>query len=568
MLAFLALAERPVPRGRLAEVVFGGADDPLGALRWTLAELRRALGLPGILRGDPVTLELPAGVGLDVAALGAGDPSTDLIRGELLEGVRADAGPVFDAWLVVERRRLAAAGEDLLRDAALSALANGRPLDGAALASRAVASNPFDEDAHELLVRCLARAGRIGEARHHATACDVLFARELGRPPDARVRRAAEPGDRAAAERAAGAGDRAASLGQLEAGRAALAAGAPEPGIACLRMACAEARACEDPAVLAPALLELGSALVHAVRGRDQEGAALLHEALAVADGAGDAQTAVDACRELGYVEVMAGHPSSASRWLARATAEAITDDQRAAALAVRGMALSDRAHYAAAIRLLGDAATTARACGAVRRTAFSLALLGRALVLRGEADEAAAVVDEALAFIADEGWVAFRPFAEAVRAEAALAQGDAEAAGRLFEQAFTTGCRLQDPCWEALGARGLGLLEAAAGDTAAAMRRIRDAAGRAVRVSDPYVWVHAACLESLAAVAVGAGAAEAPAIVDDLERLAARGDFRDLVVRAALLRGRMGVPAGLSAVLPLAEAIDSPRLHADLALG
>jgi hypothetical protein len=48
----------------------------------------------------------------------------------------------------------------VLRDAAVGALAGGAPLDGAALASRALALNRFDDGAHELLVRCLARGGR------------------------------------------------------------------------------------------------------------------------------------------------------------------------------------------------------------------------------------------------------------------------------------------------------------------------------------------------------------------------------------------------------------------------
>src|SRR4029453_14541915 len=54
VLAYLLLAERPPGRRQLAELLFGDADDPLGALRWTLAELRRALGQPGLFGGDPV----------------------------------------------------------------------------------------------------------------------------------------------------------------------------------------------------------------------------------------------------------------------------------------------------------------------------------------------------------------------------------------------------------------------------------------------------------------------------------------------------------------------------------
>ena len=70
VLAFLLLAERPVARTRLGELMFGDADDPLGALRWTLAQLRRALGVAGSLHGDPLELGLPAGAARGCAVAG------------------------------------------------------------------------------------------------------------------------------------------------------------------------------------------------------------------------------------------------------------------------------------------------------------------------------------------------------------------------------------------------------------------------------------------------------------------------------------------------------------------
>ena len=45
LLAYLMLSRvRNPSREHLAELLFAGADDPLGSLRWNLAELRRALG--------------------------------------------------------------------------------------------------------------------------------------------------------------------------------------------------------------------------------------------------------------------------------------------------------------------------------------------------------------------------------------------------------------------------------------------------------------------------------------------------------------------------------------------
>ena len=69
LLAYLLLAERPPGRRHLAELLFDEADDPLGALRWTLAELRRKLGAPELFGGDPVATTLGNGITADVHAL-------------------------------------------------------------------------------------------------------------------------------------------------------------------------------------------------------------------------------------------------------------------------------------------------------------------------------------------------------------------------------------------------------------------------------------------------------------------------------------------------------------------
>ncbi len=561
VLAYLVLAGRPVARPQLAGLIFGDAADPLGALRWSLAQLRRALGVEGALGGDPLELRLPGDAVVDVLALAAGDPDPALARGELLERVDPGAGSEFEAWLLVERRRYAGLCEAVLRDAALAALAAGAPLDGAALASRALGINPFDDATHELLVRCLARAGDAGAAREHADACERQFRRELGRAPDPGVRRAVEREPQVPAG-----ADRAAAVGQLDAGRAAVAAGAIEPGIAVLRQASAEARGVGDPALLARSLAALGSALVHLLRGSDEEGAEVLHEALALAEACGDREVVCKVCRELGFVAVQAGRGVSAGRWLQRAGALAADDRERAAVLGVRGQALSDRAHYAAAIDLLEQSVAAARRCGELRQRAWSLAILGRALLLRGQLADAVEPLDESLATVHEAGWVAFQPFPEALRAEVALHQGDAEQAIALLDHAFPLGCRLGDPCWEAIAARARGLVHEAAGERAAALAWLGDAVDRAVRVPDPYVWMHAWCLDAFAAVAIDDGAAAAPELVARLETRAARGDFRELVVRAALHRARLGDPGGLQATRLLGDSIDNPALHAAVA--
>src|SRR6266508_839001 len=177
LLAYLLLADRPPGRRHLAELLFSDADDPLGALRWTLAELRRALGAPGLLGGDPVATTLGPGLDVDLHAVTVepADPAPLLeLGGELLEGISIAASPAFESWLVVERHRLAAAVEARLREAALSLLASGRAEAAVAYAARVVARNPLEEGNHELLVRSAAwprpatgprRSGRWRSAR-------------------------------------------------------------------------------------------------------------------------------------------------------------------------------------------------------------------------------------------------------------------------------------------------------------------------------------------------------------------------------------------------------------------
>src|SRR5215472_855680 len=40
LLAYLILSERPAPRSQLASLLFADANDPVRALRWSLAEIR------------------------------------------------------------------------------------------------------------------------------------------------------------------------------------------------------------------------------------------------------------------------------------------------------------------------------------------------------------------------------------------------------------------------------------------------------------------------------------------------------------------------------------------------
>lgn len=562
LLAYLLLSEGVPSRQQLARLLFEDADDPLATLRWNLSELRRLIG--DVLRpGGPPTLNLPPDAYVDVRVLTSGDWLDALrvpgLERELLEGMTFATSPSFEVWLSAQRRHLEAGTEAILREAALARLASGAAAEAADLAGRLVRCNPLDENHQALLVRSLAAAGDGMGAARQAAACGALFARELGVRPGVALEAALRTATAAPTTRAAS--GRTAALAQLEAGEAAINAGVLEAGLQCLRRAITEAEATHDAELSARTRVALGRALVHAARGRDEEGATALHQALALGQGASPA-VASAACCELGYIEFLRGRYQRALAWLRRAAPLAETERAEQARIAiVHGSALSDTAHYAAAIDRLRVAETLAEAVGDVRQLAYALSMRGRALLLRGDFGSAAEPLDRSLR-LAQQRWTAFVPWPESLRAGVHLACGEADAAAVGFEHAFALGCQLGDPCWEGIAGRGLALVAIARGEPRGAVKILEDALTRCVRLPDAYLWGKAYALDALCAVAVQQGMPQAAVCVDELLGLAARCGMRELTVRAQLHHAALGHPASAEAARLLAAEIDNPALH------
>ena len=567
LLAYLLLTEHPPSRQRLAALLFPDADDPLGALRWSLADLRRSFGDMGSLSGDPVRLVLGDGVTTDVALSGSGphgDPDLDM-AGELLEGMTFEGCPAYETWLSVERRRLASDAEALLRETALRRLGAGRFPESVTIAARLVEQNPLDEANQVLLVRCLTAGGSRADALAQASRCEKLFRRELGTGPSAQLREALEgPRGSAAVSPARG---RASAAAQLEAGQAAIDAGAVDAGLQCLRRAVAEADGVPDDGLRLRARIALGSALVHAVRGRDEEGAAVLHEALAAAEAAGEQAAAGRVSRELGFVDLQAGRRRRAEEWLIRAERLADDDVERSAVLAIRGMNLSDTGQYAAALESLQRSAEWAERGGSPRQLAWALSHVGRVHVLRGETGLARTVLDTVLDVVRAEKWMVFAPWPECFMAEVDRLEGRHDEARDRYGRAFALSCQVSDPCWEAIAARGHGMLDADAGDPLGALDWLADADTRCLRWSDPYQWIHAYVLDATCQVAIDSGSPRAPAWVDALTDVAARSGMQELVARAHVHSARLGRDGAAAAARQAAATIDNPVL-ADLVAG
>jgi DNA-binding SARP family transcriptional activator len=191
VLARVALSQRPVGRATLAGELFADADDPMGALRWCLADVRRCLGQRELFRGDPLTLAADA-LWLDVWELRDGELPVADIGGVLLEDVEPRHCPRFDTWLLLARGECAARSMAELRQAALRLLATGEAEAALVPAGRAAGLDPLDEDAQELFLRTLVSAGHAARAAVHLALCEAAFVRE-GLPPSPAMRAAARP---------------------------------------------------------------------------------------------------------------------------------------------------------------------------------------------------------------------------------------------------------------------------------------------------------------------------------------------------------------------------------------
>jgi DNA-binding SARP family transcriptional activator len=561
LLARIAMTERPTTRRELAAELFGEADDPLGALRWSLADLRRGLGLPGVLRGDPVNLTA-TDVWLDVWALENGTLPTAAFGGMLLDGLDLRNCPGFDAWLLLARSRCAARSMEELRSRALNLLASGEGEAAVAVAGRAAMLDPLDEAAQELFLRSLVAAGHEGQASVQLAACTAAFARE-GLVPSPALRAAAR-GSSPRPHVGLRAGVVAASL--LQAGAAALAAGAADAGVETLRRAAEEAAGAHDLALEAQVLTALGSALVHAVRGFDGEGAVVLHRALIAARAAQRPGVAANILRELAFVNVQAGRHVSAARALREAAqqAETLADEPlRAGILAVQGMNEADRGRHTTAAALLTESAQTAQRAGRTRQQAWSLGILARSLLLSGQLQPAREAADASIALAHQERWNAFLPWSQVMRAQALAEAGDCEMAGQEAEKAFALACELGDPCWEGMAACTLGLIALHTGDHATSHTWISDARRRCDRVSDRYVWVSAYIGLANVELAVRGRTGGAASAAARLHTDAARADLPEFLSWALVHQAELGDHSRISPARTAADGVANPILQA-----
>jgi DNA-binding SARP family transcriptional activator len=190
LLAYLAMAGRPVSREKLCELLWDVADDPRAELRWCLTKLRPLVDGPGAIRliADRKEVQIDADA-LDADALrvareaqmtlsrGSASDIRSLLalfRGDFLEGLSVERAPSFENWLAGQRHRFGQLRQQLLER--LSALL---PPEGRVEVLRELIEvAPFDERAHVALVQALTNNALHDEAKKQVDASVKRFQSE------------------------------------------------------------------------------------------------------------------------------------------------------------------------------------------------------------------------------------------------------------------------------------------------------------------------------------------------------------------------------------------------------
>ncbi len=201
LLAYLVVTASRHPRGALCDLFWEEATDPRAGLRWSLTQIRRALGKEQgeALRADREAVEwLGAGVTTDLSRLerltqhGCAQASLAdltearaLFRGGFLEGLDLASCYAYHEWCIAERERTSRLHEQIL--VALIERHRGDP-EQVLVHARALAShNPLNALGHSELVATLGVLGRRRDAMAQYEQCRRIFERELGLAPPAAV---------------------------------------------------------------------------------------------------------------------------------------------------------------------------------------------------------------------------------------------------------------------------------------------------------------------------------------------------------------------------------------------
>ncbi|MGC5014353.1 ATP-binding protein [Streptosporangium sp. DT93] len=188
LLCYLATTPGARPRAELAGLLWGERPDAnaRGSLRLALSELRGDVGGWLDITRDHVGLRAGDGCFVDYRQL-TRDPTVAgalrLWRGEFLDGLSFGDAPAFAGWLEGERRRARLVLRELLVRAGPAACEHVVRLAGIV-----TELDPYDEEAHRVLIASLAGTGNRAAALARYEELRLRLARELGVDPSPETR--------------------------------------------------------------------------------------------------------------------------------------------------------------------------------------------------------------------------------------------------------------------------------------------------------------------------------------------------------------------------------------------
>ena len=502
LLTYLLLEPRAPTRRELADLLWSETDDPLGSLRWSLSQVRKAVNPPaeigerdGRIKIDAEVLVVDAGELLR----GEWDESSidDLVRGELLEGMSFGEAPSFDTWLQVQRARVATAAADSLRWAA-TLLSHREPDRALALAERALRSEPFDDGLHELVVEIHSTRGDRERARTYVAGLARRYRDELSIEPPASISRPLDRPARSAAEPLLHLDVQARAL--LDIAKVRFEAGEFASARDIALRAARQAAESGDRALEARALILGSTTYTGGGLGTAREWTSHLQRALRVANELGDRAAVGEIETERGRISAIEGRygAAEASFRRARRLADAIDDTKQAGwARAMLAVCHADRCEYAAAEEELRAALP------ALAWASFAMGALARVLLCVGNVEEGKAFADAAVTRAEREGLLPDLPWALVQAGDARLAEGDRDGATERFTRALTIAQETKNASWQALALRGLGLVARSSDDASRALTLLREALAREEQ-GQGNRWILAAILADLVEVEGG----------------------------------------------------------------
>ncbi|MDH5676790.1 MAG: AAA family ATPase [Myxococcales bacterium] len=204
LLGYLALTSRPHRRERLCGLFWDVADDPRGALRWSLSKLRSLVDDEVrervVADREQVALELddaevdllqvrralPNEASVEAADLSTLERCAAAFAGELLEGLDLADFDEYQAWCVAEREQTRRLHARILQ--ALCARLGDAPEQALPHARTWSQVDPLDFAARTGLLRVLLATARRDEALQHYESARRMY-KELGSPELAQLTR-------------------------------------------------------------------------------------------------------------------------------------------------------------------------------------------------------------------------------------------------------------------------------------------------------------------------------------------------------------------------------------------